>query len=118
MSSSESPSDEGLPHEDASSLPHDAFPPPGGASLPPGDASPPRSDASPPPPGVSPYGPKRLYRSRSDRMLGGVCGGIAAYFDVDPTIVRVAAVATLFLPGPQIIAYLVAWIIVPEEPLT
>lgn len=72
------------------------------------------NELGPPPPQT----PKRLYRSRSDRMLGGVCGGLAAYFGIDPTIVRIGALASLFLPGPQIIAYIVAWIIVPEEPVS
>ena len=71
--------------------------------------------ASQPPPTRE---PKRLYRSRTDRKLGGVCAGIATYFDLDPTVVRLIAVATILLPGPSIIAYIVAWIIVPEEPLT
>jgi phage shock protein C len=65
----------------------------------------------------SPATPKRLYRSREDRMLGGVCGGLGGYLGVDPTLVRILAVLSLFLPGPQILAYLIAWIIVPEEPL-
>jgi phage shock protein C len=64
----------------------------------------------------SPSTPKRLYRSRDERMLAGVCGGLGAYLGVDPTLVRILTVASLFLPGPQLIAYLVAWIIVPEEP--
>jgi phage shock protein C len=49
-------------------------------------------------------------------MLGGVCGGLGSYLGVDPTLVRIVTVLSLFLPGPQILAYLVAWIIVPEEP--
>jgi phage shock protein C len=61
--------------------------------------------------------PKRLYRSRSDRMLVGVCGGIAEYFNVDPTLVRIITVVVALLPGPAVIAYLIAWLIVPEEPL-
>ncbi|TVR17496.1 MAG: PspC domain-containing protein [Nitriliruptor sp.] len=60
--------------------------------------------------------PRKLYRSRSDRMIGGVCGGLATYLGVDPTVVRLIAVATILLPGASIIAYLLAWIIVPEEP--
>ncbi len=59
---------------------------------------------------------KKLYRSRSDRILGGVCGGIAHYFDVDPTIIRLLAVALIFAGGAAVIAYILAWIIVPEEP--
>ena len=55
---------------------------------------------------------KRLYRSRTDRMIGGVCGGIAEYFNVDPTLVRLAGVILLFA-GIGVPAYLIAWIIVP-----
>lgn len=71
---------------------------------------------SPSPMTPAPTAPKRLYRSRDDRKLGGVCGGLGAYLGIDPTLVRILTVASLFLPGPQLIAYLVAWIIVPEEP--
>lgn len=62
--------------------------------------------------------PKRLYRSRADKKIAGVCGGIAAYFNVDPTIVRVIAVF-LLLPGalPGFVPYVVMWVVVPEEPL-
>jgi len=58
---------------------------------------------------------KRLYRSRTERMIGGVCGGIAEYFNVDPTLVRLAWVLLLFagMGGP---AYVIAWIIIPEHP--
>ncbi len=60
--------------------------------------------------------PKRLYRSRSDRMLAGICGGLADYFNLDPTLVRIITVVIALLPGPAVIAYLIAWVIVPEEP--
>jgi phage shock protein C len=58
---------------------------------------------------------RRLYRSRTDRMLGGVAGGLGDYFGVDPVLVRLAWVALAFA-GIGILAYIVAWIIVPEEP--
>ena len=58
---------------------------------------------------------KRLYRSRSDRMIWGVCGGLAKYFDVDPTIVRVIAVLSLFVNGLGILAYIILAIVVPLE---
>lgn len=60
---------------------------------------------------------KRLYRSTTDRKIAGVCGGIAEYFDIDPTIVRVIAVL-LLLPGglPGFIPYVLFWIIVPNNP--
>jgi phage shock protein C len=59
---------------------------------------------------------KRLYRSRNDRMLAGVCGGIADYFGVDSNLVRILTVVSLLLPGPQVLAYLIAWVIVPQQP--
>jgi len=60
---------------------------------------------------------KRLYRSKTDKILGGVCGGIAHYFEIDPTLVRLAWVILSFAGmGAGIIAYLIAWIIVPLEP--
>jgi len=58
---------------------------------------------------------RRLYRSRSDRMLWGVCGGLAKYFDMDPTIVRVIAVLLVFANGLGIIAYVIMAIVVPLE---
>jgi phage shock protein PspC (stress-responsive transcriptional regulator) len=60
-------------------------------------------------------GPRRLYRSRSDRVIGGVCGGIAKYFSIDPVIVRVAAVALIFLGGTGIVAYVAALLLMPNE---
>lgn len=61
--------------------------------------------------------PKRLYRSRTNRMIGGVCGGIAEYLGVDPTAVRIAAVLLSILPlVPGIIIYVIAWIVVPLAP--
>jgi phage shock protein PspC (stress-responsive transcriptional regulator) len=56
---------------------------------------------------------KRLTRSNSNRMLGGVCGGLAEYFNIDPTLVRLAFVILTFLPGPSFIVYLVLWVIMP-----
>ena len=58
---------------------------------------------------------KRLYRSRSDRMIWGVCGGLAEYFSIDPTIVRIIAVLSLFLNGAGILAYIILAIVVPIE---
>ncbi|MCZ6703459.1 MAG: PspC domain-containing protein [Ignavibacteria bacterium] len=60
---------------------------------------------------------KRLYRSRIDRMIGGVAGGLANYFDIDPTIVRVLFVITIFIGGGGILAYIILWIVVPEDPV-
>ena len=57
----------------------------------------------------------RLYRSRIDRTIAGVCGGLAKYFDIDPTLVRVLFVVSIFIGGGGIIAYIILWIVVPEE---
>jgi phage shock protein PspC (stress-responsive transcriptional regulator) len=59
--------------------------------------------------------PRRLYRAREGRVLGGVCAGIANYFNVDPVIVRVVAVASLFFGGIGILLYLAALLLVPDE---
>lgn len=59
---------------------------------------------------------KRLYRSRTDRKVGGVCGGIAEYFDVDPTIVRLAWLIAVFCAGGGIFAYFIAMIVIPDDP--
>jgi phage shock protein C len=62
---------------------------------------------------------KTLYRSRTNRMLGGVAGGIAEYFVIDPTLIRIGFVILgLALNGVGIVAYLLAWLIIPEAPLT
>ncbi|MEL6257497.1 MAG: envelope stress response membrane protein PspC [Pseudomonadota bacterium] len=62
--------------------------------------------------------PKRLFRSRNDRVLAGVCGGLAYRYDWDPLVVRLVAIAMFFfLAGPLIIvAYVVMWMITPKEP--
>ncbi len=59
---------------------------------------------------------KRLYRSRRDVMIAGVCGGIAEYFDVDPTIVRLIAVVLVLGWGSGLLAYLIAVFIIPKNP--
>ena len=60
--------------------------------------------------------PKRLYRSKDERMIWGVCGGLAKYFDADPTIIRLVAVLTLFLGLTGILVYIILAIIIPLEP--
>ena len=60
---------------------------------------------------------KRLYRSRDERMIWGVCGGIGKYFNVDPTVIRLAWVITLiFGVGLSAIAYIICAIVIPLEP--
>jgi phage shock protein C len=58
---------------------------------------------------------KKLYRSTVDRRIGGVCGGLAEYFNIDPTLVRVLFVLGLLAVGGTFWAYLIMWIIVPES---
>jgi len=60
---------------------------------------------------------KRLHKSRKDKMIDGVCGGIAEYFDVDPVLVRIIFVLFFFFGGAAIIAYIVGMIIMPRKPL-
>ena len=58
----------------------------------------------------------KLYRSGKDQMIGGVCGGLAAYFSMDATLIRVIAIATILFGGIGLLAYLIAWIIIPLNP--
>jgi phage shock protein PspC (stress-responsive transcriptional regulator) len=60
---------------------------------------------------------KKLYRSRKDYMLAGICGGLGEYFDIDPTIIRLLVAFSIFLGG-GILVYLIAWIVIPLEPET
>jgi len=59
---------------------------------------------------------KRLYRSTQNKILGGVCGGIAEYFNIDPVIVRLIWVLLSLAFGAGIIAYIIAWLIIPKKP--
>lgn len=62
----------------------------------------------------TPY--KKLYRSRTNAVIAGVCGGLAAYFGTDPTWIRLAFVLLFFLGGAALLLYIIMWIIVPLEP--
>lgn len=59
---------------------------------------------------------KKLYRTRNDRVIAGVCAGVGKFLDVDPVIVRLIWAATILLAGTGIFLYVIAWIIMPEEP--
>jgi phage shock protein C len=63
------------------------------------------------------YGPRRLYRDPDDRMIGGVCGGLAAYLGLDPVIVRILFILFLIF-GIGFLVYLILWIVVPEARTT
>ena len=67
----------------------------------------------PPPPESPP--PRRLHRSRTDRVIGGVCGGLGRYFNIDPIIFRIAAVALIFAGGAGLLIYLAMLLLVPDE---
>lgn len=60
---------------------------------------------------------RKLMRSRTDEKIAGVCGGFAEYLEIDVTLVRLIWLAALFLGGWGFIAYIVAWIVMPLEPL-
>lgn len=62
--------------------------------------------------------PKRLYRSRTDRMVAGVCGGLAQYFNIDVTLVRLVFLLLLVFGGGGFLIYIVLAIVVPEEGMT
>jgi phage shock protein PspC (stress-responsive transcriptional regulator) len=64
---------------------------------------------------AAPPAPRRLLRSRDDRVIAGVCSGLARYFNIDPLIVRIAAVALAFVGGAGLIAYIAAWFLVPAD---
>lgn len=59
---------------------------------------------------------KRLYRSRYEKKIGGVCAGLADFFQIDVTVVRLIWVLLAVFAGTGILAYIIAWIIIPEEP--
>ncbi len=63
---------------------------------------------------MKPY--RKLYRSRKNKIFGGVCGGLGEYFDIDPTWVRLLFVLFLILGGSGILIYVLMWLIIPLAP--
>lgn len=59
-----------------------------------------------------------LRRPRTGRILGGVCAALARRYGWDVSVVRVVAVLSLLLPGPQVLIYLIAWLVIPADPAT
>ncbi|HHT90444.1 MAG: PspC domain-containing protein [Bacillota bacterium] len=59
---------------------------------------------------------KRIYRSR-EKKIGGVCGGFAEYFNIDPTIIRLGWAILALVYGTGLLAYLICWIVIPDDPL-
>ena len=60
--------------------------------------------------------PRKLYRSRTDRSIAGICGGLGDYFDADPTLIRLLMLLLILFGGLSIWAYIILWIVIPEEP--
>ena len=60
--------------------------------------------------------PKKLVRSINNKKIAGVCAGVADYFDIDPTLVRVLWLLATLIPGPNIIVYVILWIVLPQGP--
>lgn len=72
------------------------------------------TESLPPPPAPVEPEVRRLRRSRRDKVIGGVCGGLGRYLGVDPVLLRVAAVALALSGGVGVLAYLVAWVAIPD----
>lgn len=60
---------------------------------------------------------QRLYRSRSNRSIAGICGGLAEYFTLDPTLLRLLTLFLILFGGLSIWAYIILWIVIPQEPV-
>ncbi len=58
---------------------------------------------------------RRLYRSRTDRKIAGVCGGLAAYFKIDPTFIRIVWLVLILGAGVGLLAYVICWVVIPNE---
>jgi phage shock protein C len=58
---------------------------------------------------------KRLRRSQTNKVIAGVCGGVGEYFNIDPVIVRIIMLFLVLGAGTGVVAYLIAWLIIPEE---
>jgi phage shock protein C len=59
---------------------------------------------------------KKMYRSGKNKVVGGVCGGIGEYLDVDPTIIRLFWILAFFVGGVGFLAYILAWLVIPKNP--
>lgn len=75
-----------------------------------------RRDASAAKASTATADPRKLYRSRKDRLLAGICGGLAEFFDADPTLLRLITLLLIFLGGLSFWLYIILWIVVPEQP--
>jgi phage shock protein PspC (stress-responsive transcriptional regulator) len=71
---------------------------------------------APAPPAYAAPAPKRLTRSTTNKKIAGVCGGLAEYFDLDPTLVRIVWLLLVLFAGTGVLAYLILWIALPPAP--
>ncbi len=60
---------------------------------------------------------RKIFRSLEDRKIAGICGGLGEYFDIDSTIIRLLWVTMIFAVGTGALAYILAWIIIPDTPI-
>lgn len=113
------------PDEQAASQKAEAKEPPPTEPEPGPESGPPEPEAEPEPtrvlepepePATWPEPERRLWRSRKDRVIAGVCGGLGEYLKVDPVLVRIAAIVLVFAGGAGIVLYAIGWIAIPEEP--
>ncbi|MBA3327478.1 MAG: PspC domain-containing protein [Solirubrobacterales bacterium] len=82
---------------------------------PPSGGAPPEEPATPPPSAEAPPSPRRFERSATDRIIGGVCGGLGRYFGVDPTLVRIGAVGLVLFGGVGLVLYAAALLLVSQD---
>jgi len=66
---------------------------------------------------ITPETPRKLYRSRTDKQIAGVCGGLAVYFNMDSTWMRILFIVFFFLGGSAFLLYMILWLIVPKQPI-
>jgi phage shock protein C len=83
--------------------------------IPPEPGQPGPAEPGPPPPGPSSPPQRAVRRSRDDRVIAGVCGGLGRYLGIDPVLLRVAFIILSLANGLGLIAYVVAWVAIPEE---
>jgi phage shock protein C len=100
---------EPTPPEESSAGAQQELPPPAGPQA--------QAGSQPPPAGAEPStaAPHLLRRSRSDKVIAGVCGGLGRYLGVDPVLLRIAFLVLAFVGGAGVVLYLIGWIAIPEE---
>jgi len=62
--------------------------------------------------------PRKLYRSVNNKMIAGIAAGLGEYLNIDPTLVRLGFIVLALMGGPGVLAYLIMWLVVPQEPVS